>query len=119
MSLPIIIYLASFASPLKFVFCVLAVLSGVICLMFFGMAYDNNAYDNNEIQQTKDMFIRCAIISSFFTIMAILIPTTNTIYLMVGMGELHRIDATSEAAKARQVLNLGLDKMITKLQESN
>lgn len=112
MSLALIIYLASFSQSLLFLCLVGSVFcsSGSLMLICYCINNESDAYD---IKLLKKLIISTAICIT----LSILIPNEKTIYLMVAANGITDIAKTPEADKARQALNLGLDKIINNLQE--
>ena len=114
MNLQAIIYLAETVDTLKFSLIVIggfpAIVFGVFLLLqldpFFGLA---------KFSKKIKQFLTLGLITVF---LGIFIPNGKTIYLMTGVSLAKDAIATPEAAKARQALNLGLDKIISNLKES-
>lgn len=102
MSLATIIYLASLSQGLA----VLCFIIGGLGIVILPIAIHKNIW--------KKGFITCLIL----LLISIALPSRDTIYLMVGADGVEQVAQTPEAMKARQVLNLGLDKIINNLQES-
>lgn len=63
--------------------------------------------------------IVCPVIGIVLLMIAALIPSKEGIYTMTAAHGIQSMAATPEAAKARQVLNLGMDKIIKNLSESS
>jgi hypothetical protein len=57
-------------------------------------------------------------IAIFVLLFMVFSPTKETIYTIAGISATKQIASTPEAKKALQIINLSLDKTISKLQES-
>lgn len=60
----------------------------------------------------------CIFFSILFTLTALLTPSSKAIYMMAGLNTIQNTINTPEADKVRKLINLGLDKAIDKLNES-
>lgn len=74
----------------------------------------------DELTHIKDFIKILKFYMPFYlicVIITILLPNKNTMYLMAGAKATEMLATTPEASKAREALNLGLDKILTELKE--
>ena len=111
MSLGLIIYFADIACSVSALFTLIGVTLVVGYFIFWAARYDEGKY--------KRPSIACPVIGIILLVIAALIPSEEAIYTMTAAHGIQSMVATPEAAKARQVLNLGMDKIIKNLSESS
>lgn len=94
------------------------------CLHAFGSFLISQRYD--EEREYKEIY--CGILKRLIPVYILglvslgvytFTPDKDAMYLMGGISAAQTVSQTPEAQKALKVLNLGLDKAIDKLQESN
>jgi len=118
MTLPQTLYLINLVCNAGMTFMAFTVI-GAICLLIliigcFACHEDYPEYTPNFMKWIK-ISASILIIS---IIMDVILPDSQTMYLMLGTSKLETFQQTPEAAKAKQALDLGLDKIIKNLQES-
>jgi len=82
---------------------------------FFMTLDDRNDEKINKI--IKKLLKICIPIYIVFIIITVLSPNKETMYLVAGAKATEMLAATPEASKARQVIDLGLDKILVELKK--
>lgn len=109
-----IIYFAALAgniAGLLLIFCVLTFFAGLI----FGIIQ----YVDEKPALAKKVMTRTAIACIIMGIFVAIIPSKQTIYMMIGADAAINLSHTPEADKVRVLVNAGLDKAIASLNESS
>ena len=85
----------------------------------YGYDSDSDSDDSDEKIAKTLKFILWFLIPFYIiiTIVNILTPDKETMYLMAGAKATEMIAATPEASKAREVIDLGLDKILVELKD--
>ena len=91
---------------------------GIFAIAATSIFYFNHLYDGNTIKPIKITLLWILIpFYVFITVVNILLPDKETMYLMTGAKATEMLAATPEASKARQVIDLGLDKILVELKK--
>lgn len=118
-----LVYLADIAGSIVRIVNVVIMLS-LLLLLVTAFISAMSAGENNEgiygfKQRIKQLYFKPIIITCcILAAIGCFIPSKNTIYIMAGLSVTQKISETPEAKKALGLLNLGLDKAISKLQEN-
>ena len=110
-------YLINVIENLKCVVTLIQVL-GIFAIAATSMFYFMHLYDGNNIKPIKITLLWILIpFYVFITVVNILLPDKETMYLMTGAKATEMLAATPEASKARKVIDLGLDKILVELKK--
>lgn len=109
-SLNWMIYLADVASGLNAV----SFFGTMICLIGTGMSFGLAHFE--DLSDAKPWISRFAYASVIFLLLAVFLPSKDTIYAIAASETGEQILKTPEASKARQALNAWLDKQIGNTQ---
>ena len=97
-------------------FDIFAGFSLIMTLVVFFMTLDDR--DDEKINKIIKILLKiCIPIYIFLLIITALLPNKETMYLMAGAKATEMLAATPEASKAREVIDLGLDKILVELKK--
>lgn len=98
--------------------CFLSMLSGLFIVMavinFIAIGMHNDFNKSKQPYSPAMKWIYAGIVSGLLTVP---FPNKETMYLMASAKAVEVLATTPEASKAREVINLGLDKILTNLKD--
>ena len=114
MSLETIIYLADVLPNIRTIAGIVMTITTLGIALSFDYAL---AYETWAEKKFKWPIKTLLITTIICLITCIFVPSKEAIYMMAGVSATKQIANTPEAEKALKILNLGLDKAISKLQD--
>lgn len=115
------IYLADVLGGVELLFGFIAVLSlgAAVFLLIIGLEHFSDMYSLSEIKlpQIKRGFRLCAVTFFLSGLIVVAIPSSKTVYLIIGSEMTGDISMTPEFEKARKILNNKLDEILKKEAE--